>query len=262
MTWADVPLWVSIVVMTSAVAAVVGVTALIRHAAAHDGGGGASGRDALTVAAALGAWLAAAFALAGAGVFRARATTALPMILGVGLPLAAGVSFVLLAPAARRLARVVHPAWAIAVQTPRVIGFVFLALLAQDRLPAVFALRAGWGDIAVGAAAPLVVLAYLSGRSWAPWLGIGFNVAGLADLALAVGTGIMAAPGPLRQLFTTPSTEVMTILPMVVIPVFLVPLLASIHVFSIRQLLEEARRPHAVTVRPGRPRPSRNTSAV
>lgn len=248
--------------MTSGVAAVAGLTALIRHAAARDRESGVSARDALTVAAALGAWLAVAVALAGAGVFRARDTTALPMILGVGLPLAAGVSFVLLAPAARRLARAVHPAWAIALQTPRVIGFVFLALMAQDRLPAVFALRAGWGDIAVGAAAPLVVLAYLSGRSWAPWLGIGFNVAGLADLAVAVGTGVMAAPGPLRQLFTTPSTEVMTLLPMIVIPIFLVPLLASIHVFSIRQLLEEARRPRAATERPHRGPAARERAAV
>ena len=254
MTWAEVPLWVSMVVMTSGVAAVVGVAALIRHAAAHDRGTGASARDAVTVAAALGAWLVLAVALAGAGVFRARDTTALPMILGAGLPLAAGVSFVLWAPAARRLAAAVHPAWAIALQTPRVIGFVFLALMAQDRLPAVFALRAGWGDVAVGAAAPLVAFAYLSGRSWAPRLGIGFNVAGLADLAVAVGTGVMAAPGPFRQLFTTPSTEVMTMLPMIVIPIFLVPLLASIHVFSIRQLLEEARRPQAVTAGPGRGR--------
>ncbi|MGH2720414.1 MAG: hypothetical protein ACRDJO_02265 [Actinomycetota bacterium] len=262
MTWADVPLWVSIVVMTSGVAAVVGVGALLLHAAARDPGSGASARDALTVAAALGAWLAVAVALAGAGVFRARETTALPMAVGVGLPLVAGVSFVLLAPAGRRLARALHPAWAIALQTPRVLGFVFLALMAQDRLPAVFALRAGWGDVAVGAAAPLVALAYLSGRSWAPWLGIGFNVAGLADLAVAVGTGIMAAPGPLRQLLTTPSTEIMTLLPMIVIPIFLVPLLASVHVFSIRQLLEEARRPQAVGARPGHPRSSRPASAA
>jgi hypothetical protein len=252
MIWADVAPWIWVVIMTAAVAAVLGITAIIRAlAGSRDGGTDVRSRDAWTAAITLGTWLVAAVALAGAGVFRARADTPLPMLLGVGIPIAAGLGFVLLMPAARRLAGAVHPAWALAAQTPRILGFVFLALMAQGRLPGVFALRAGWGDIAVGAAAPLVALAYMSGRSWGPWLGIGFNVAGLADLAVAVGTGIMAAPGPMRQFFTTPSTEIMTLLPMVVVPVFLVPLLTTVHVFSIRQLLAEVRRPRAAAVRDG-----------
>src|SRR5947207_3230555 len=41
-------------------------------------------------------------------------------------------------------------------QTFRVAGIVFIILFYQRLLPGTFALSAGWGDIAVGATAPLV----------------------------------------------------------------------------------------------------------
>lgn len=252
MFWSDVPIWISVAVIGAAVFAASGVTGAIhvarrrseRSAERPTPRSGAAG-------ALLGGWLLVSIALAGAGVFRARAETAVPsIILGVAVPILIGCALFVRSPTLRRLADALPPHWALAAQAPRIFGLTFVALMAQDRLPGVFAYRAGYGDILVGAAAPLVAYWYVRRRRWARPVAIGFNVFGLADLALAVGTGVLAAPSALRQIFTTPSTEIMTVLPMVMVPVFLVPLAALIHIFSLRQLLHEARVPEAAA--PGR----------
>ncbi|MDD5579017.1 MAG: hypothetical protein PHY16_07015 [Methylobacter sp.] len=46
------------------------------------------------------------------------------------------------------------------IQVYRVVGGIFLILYATDRLPALFAWPAGFGDVLVGTLAPLVALAY------------------------------------------------------------------------------------------------------
>ena len=70
---------------------------------------------------------------------------------------------------------------------PRVVGVAFLLYLALGRLPALFALPAGLGDIAAGIAAPLVALrlAQGTGRRAALW----FNAFGLTDLVTALALG-------------------------------------------------------------------------
>lgn len=252
MFWSDVPIWISVMVIGATVFAASGVTGAIylaRRRSARPVEGSMPGSGAAGIL--LGGWLLVSFALAGAGVFRAAAETAAPpIIFGVALPILIGWALFVRSPKLRRLADAVPSHWALAAQTPRIFGLTFLALMAQDRLPGVFGFRAGWGDILVGAAAPLVAYWYVRRGRWARPVAIGFNVLGLADLALAVGTGILAAPSLLRQIFTTPSTEIMTVLPMVMVPVFLVPLAALIHIFSLRQLLHEARLPEAAA--PGR----------
>jgi hypothetical protein len=81
---------------------------------------------------------------------------------------------------------------------PRVVGVAFLLYLALGRLPALFALPAGLGDIAAGIAAPLVALrlAQGTGRRAALW----FNAFGLTDLVTALALG----PSPDSGCFTSP----------------------------------------------------------
>jgi hypothetical protein len=254
MVWSDVPLWISVFVVAAAVAAAGGVTAIV-HAALRrsEGSLGRSGSQAGTAAALLGGWLALSIALAGAGVFRTTAQSPFPVIVvAVLLPIAIGSALLVASPVVRTLADAIPPRWAIAAQTPRIFGFTFLVLMAQHQLPGVFANRAGWGDIFVGAIAPLVAYWFATGKPWARRVAIGFNVVGLADLAAAIGTGVLAAPSPIRQIFTTPSTEIMTLLPMVLVPIFLVPLATLFHIVSLRQLLHGARNPQHVPLRPSR----------
>ncbi len=82
--------------------------------------------------------------------------------------------------------------------TLRVVGGVFLIVLALGKLPAVFAVPAGLGDIAIGAAAPFVAwrLARGTNRAGAVMSAVGFNIMGIVDLAVAVSIGFLAGLGP------------------------------------------------------------------
>jgi hypothetical protein len=117
----------------------------------------------------------------------------------------------------------------------RLVGAVFLLLMLDGQMPAVWALPAGIGDIAVGMTAFWVAsrVATPSGRP----LAIAFNLFGLADLVVAVGLGIMTSPGPLQVFHTIPTAELATRFPLVLVPTFLVPLACALHVISLTQLI-------------------------
>jgi len=123
------------------------------------------------------------------------------------------------------------PLWLlVGVHAVRLLGISFIILYAAGRLPAPFAPVAGWGDIFVGAmAAPVAWLAYrqIANARAIVWT---WNLIGIADLIAAVGLGVMSSPGPLRLIFAEPSSAIMTTLPWLLIPGFLVPLLFMVHI--------------------------------
>jgi hypothetical protein len=114
-------------------------------------------------------------------------------------------------------------------QSWRIMGFVFILLEARGGLPAIFALPAGYGDMTIGMTATLVAwkLADPSHRNGL----ILWQLLGIADLVTAVGLGTTA-----RLLSPTgPSMVAMTILPLSLVPTFLVPLFTMFHVICIAQ---------------------------
>ncbi|MBV8929067.1 MAG: hypothetical protein JO152_08085, partial [Mycobacteriaceae bacterium] len=116
----------------------------------------------------------------------------------------------------------------------RPVGLAFLAAMVLGQLPAVFALPAGIGDIAIGIEAGFVARNLRRGnvgRS-ALWL----NILGLADLIVALAVGVAAAPGPTQVLGGSQSTEAISLLPLVLIPTTVVPLAAALHLLSLRKL--------------------------
>lgn len=123
------------------------------------------------------------------------------------------------------------PLWLlVGVHTVRLLGISFMVLYAASRLPAPFAPVAGWGDIFVGATAlPIAGLAYRRPANARLILWI-WNVVGLVDLIAAVGFGVISSPGPQRLIFAEPSSAIMTTLPWLLIPGFLVPLLFTVHI--------------------------------
>jgi hypothetical protein len=123
------------------------------------------------------------------------------------------------------------PLWLlVGVHTVRVLGIMFVILYAAGRLPAPFAPVAGWGDIFVGVTAlPVAWFAYRRPMNARPILWI-WNVIGLVDLIAAVGLGVTSSPGPQRLIFAEPSSAIMTTLPWLLIPGFLVPLLFAVHI--------------------------------
>jgi hypothetical protein len=114
------------------------------------------------------------------------------------------------------------------VNVLRLIGFYFLWLNVQGRLPAEFAHRAGWGDVAVAAAA-LALLFLPDGPFFQRALRV-WNLLGLADLLLAVGTGgwlNLTRPGSMIE---------MSGLPLTLVPLWLVPIYLFGHLVIYRRL--------------------------
>jgi xanthosine utilization system XapX-like protein len=116
-----------------------------------------------------------------------------------------------------------------ATQTGRLVGFVFVLLEARTLLPSVFALPAGYGDMAIGATATLVAWQLAKPEHRAAF--ILWQVLGIVDLVTAVATGTTA------QLVQPegPTMRLMTVLPLSLIPTFFVPLFTMFHVISIAQ---------------------------
>jgi hypothetical protein len=110
----------------------------------------------------------------------------------------------------------------------------FLVAMALGYLPAVFAIPAGIGDIAIGVEA--VFIARNLRRGIVDRSTVWFNVLGLLDLVVALAIGVMAAPGLARLLVVSPSTEAISLLPLVLIPTTIVPLAVALHVLSLRKL--------------------------
>lgn len=122
-----------------------------------------------------------------------------------------------------------------AVQAWRCAGFGFLVLYAYAILPGTFALPAGLGDIAIGFAAPWIVLALVRRPGFASsrWF-VGWNVLGMLDLAVAVVLGAAGAalttgaPGEI-------STAPLATLPLLLIPAYFVPLFIMLHSVALMQ---------------------------
>jgi hypothetical protein len=246
----DVPVapgWASVVVDVD-VAVVVGAAVLaVAGARRRQGAPGGATRASLAAAALVG-WLGIVLALGGAGAFQARSQGIPWIALGVGTPIVVGFAAFFLSPQVRRIVDSIPPAWLLAMHWPRLVGATFLVLLAEHRLPAVFAGPAGSGDVLIGVAALPVAAAYLAGRSWSRPLAVAFNLLGLADFVVAVGTGFLASPSPFRLFFSQPSTSIMTVLPLVLVPTFLVPFWTLVHAASLRALLVGAKVPERSTV--------------
>jgi hypothetical protein len=118
----------------------------------------------------------------------------------------------------------------VAAKIARALGVSFLLLYAADKLPAPFALSAGWGDIFVGVtAAPLAWLAWRYGAQ-ARGLIFAWNIIGVADLVNAIVLGAISRPGPIQIFAGPPDSALMTTLPWILIPCFLVPSYLSLHV--------------------------------
>jgi hypothetical protein len=125
----------------------------------------------------------------------------------------------------------------IALNVTRLLGVLFVLLYAAKRLPAPFAPVAGWGDIAAGAVAfPLAL--WVSRRPDIARSAVLFwNSFGLADLVTAVTLGALSAPGPSRVFFDEPGSALMSSVPYILIPCFLVPSLSFVHLVVFYQTL-------------------------
>ena len=196
--------------------------------ASHEGRVALAGGSALTV------WAVAATVLARRGSFQPSTAESVPPI-GVNLAVVLLILAISLAASSSLRRLLSRQANLIRLHLWRFEGVVFLILMVQGQMPALWALPAGIGDILVAATAPWIArqLDTPGGSRRA----ITWNLFGIADLIVAVGLGIMTNPGPTQVFYTTPTSEMVTRFPLALVPTFLVPLAFILHVISLWQLL-------------------------
>jgi len=199
-----------------------------------------SPRARLTIAGVLAAWFILVLAIGGGGALDPSHGFGVPALgLTVALPVAALVcAFFAFAPIRAAILAAPLPAL-VGVNAVRILGVIFVALYAAGRLPAPFAPSAGWGDMIAGVAALPLAWAIARFGASVRTLALIWNVFGAADLINAIALGALSAPGPLQAFAGPPTSAIMTTLPWLIIPGFLVPILFFIHVVVFYRLLAQ-----------------------
>jgi hypothetical protein len=190
----------------------------------------------LAVVVALTVWLLLVVLLGIAGAFVGPpGTPPLPIAIGVAAPLVLFFASLRLSQPFREFVLSLDLRLIAGMQAWRWAGLGFLSLYAHNVLPAVFALPAGLGDMAIGATAPWIMLALMREPGFAArGTFIRWNVLGILDLLVAISIGTVStllatgAPGEI-------STAPMATLPLLLIPAFLVPLFLMLHTAALMQ---------------------------
>jgi len=181
----------------------------------------------------LAIWFVLVVALGAKGAFLGRpGAPPIGMAIGFTAPLLLFFAWLWLSPAFRDFILSLDLRLVAGMQAWRFAGLGFLFLYAYKVLPGLFALPAGLGDMAVGFAAPWMILGLARQPDFAASAAfVRWNWLGILDLVVALGLGAsmaVAAPG-------TISTAPMATLPLLLVPVFLVPLFLMLHVAALAQ---------------------------
>lgn len=178
-------------------------------------------------------WFVFSIWASAAHVFR-QSASAPPIALGisVAVPLLAFWVWFKASTGFREFALSLDPQALTIVQSWRVAGFAFVALYLYGILPGIFANPAGWGDIFIGLTAPWVALKLTRPEHRGAF--IAWNLLGMLDLVTAVTLGTTSRLINVGGL----AADAMTVLPLSIVPTFLVPLFFIMHII----VIAEARR--------------------
>jgi hypothetical protein len=228
----DLPIYVWALVLAGAIGIPAATSAVLYRGAIAAGlGRRAATTVTATTATVLGGWLVVSGLLARAGVYRQETGETVPWFL---VAVAGTLITLLLATRIPLISRILAdpgtPARLTLPHSLRVVGVLFLIVMALGHLPTAFAMSAGLGDIAIGVAAPFVALQMARGTGRAG--AVLFNVLGILDLVVAGTLGFLL----FRLVEVTPSTAPLFVLPLALIPTVAVPLAITLHIVSLRRL--------------------------
>jgi hypothetical protein len=187
-------------------------------------------------AAVLAVWFALVLLLGASGKFVSPpGTPPLPILIGVTAPIIGFLAGLWMSRSVRELVLTADLRFMMAIQAWRFAGLGFLALYTHGVLPGLFAWPAGLGDIAIGVSAPWLLVAlirrpsFAASRTFVAW-----NVLGILDLVVAVGTGALSsvlATAAAGEIATGPMAQ----LPLVLVPAYFVPIFIMLHVAALLQ---------------------------
>lgn len=131
----------------------------------------------------------------------------------------------------------------------RTLGLGFVMLYSIDKLPAIFALPAGFGDAITAVAAILLTYYWftqpngLKKKTLLRW-----NHFGLVDFILALTLGVLSQTNGVFQFSDSPSSDLMVTFPFVLIPGFLVQLYVLTHIIIYLQLYTNWKNQHTINL--------------
>lgn len=141
------------------------------------------------------------------------------------------------------------PLWTVtAVHIARFEGYVFVLDAVRGRLPTGFGWQAGMGDVVSAAIAVALTILLRTGRNARGLRAVflAWNLFGLADLFSAVALGLLYSVSVVGLLATPASNaQLLTSLPLSIIPTFYVPLLILLHFLALtrqREISKTAQR--------------------
>jgi len=188
-----------------------------------------------TVKATLAVWLGIVLIAGASGVFVGEpGQPPLPVFAGAVVPLIAFAIAIRASRAFREFLLALDVRLIVAMQAWRYAGFGFIALYANHVLQGLFAWPAGLGDMAIGIVAPWWIVALSKNPDAAGSSGFRlWNALGILDFVIAFTTATICA-----MTITTdvpPTIAPMGQLPLVLIPAFMVPLFAMLHIVALMQ---------------------------
>jgi hypothetical protein len=187
-------------------------------------------------------WFVVAMSLAWTGIYEG-ASHRLPTIpFGILVPIVVGAFLIWRSETVSRIVDAVPQQWLIGLHLFRALGGIFLVLYAAGRMPGLFALPAGVGDLLVVGLAPFVAWAYTRNPRASAGLVAAWNILGIADFVAAIATGFATGPSPVQlAAFDNPNVLIAQF-PLVLIPTYLVPLWTVLHIASLTKLLRAISR--------------------
>ncbi len=192
-----------------------------------------------SLASVLVGWFVVAFTTSLAGIYRPPEGSPPTIQYGLLTPIVLGVLLFWTWPLLRRTLAIIPNTWLVGVQLYRALGVIFLVLYAAGHLPGLFALPAGGFDVLVGILAPFVATAYARSPERAALRVRSWNLLGITDLVVAVTLGFLTSPSPLQLAAFDRPNVLIGMFPLVLIPVFAVPLSILLHIASLRKLRQE-----------------------
>ena len=230
-----IPTYLPYVVMIGAIGAIITILLGLRTALANAGWSKHDRAGAFRILAdILISWFLVALVLGLADAYKAAPDRIPTIQYGIFIPLVVGAWLILRSPAVGRIIDAVPQPWIVGVQLYRALGVIFLILYANHQMPGLFALPAGIGDVTVGLLAPAVALAYARDARRNAGRVTTWNIVGILDLVVAITTGFITSPSALFSY--EPPNALIAIFPLVLIPVYLVPLSLLLHLASLAKL--------------------------
>jgi hypothetical protein len=173
------------------------------------------------------AWLALAVFAGASGAF-AKLRPPMPQIVLLGLTAALLVAF-WKAQYFRSWLFAISPRYLVFIHLTRFVGVYFLFLHSRGQLPYGFAVPAGWGDLMVAGTA-MILLSISPGSVAGRRCYLIWNLIGLVDILFVVLTAARIA------LSQPDSMMALVVLPLSLLPAFLVPIIIASHIILFSKL--------------------------